>query len=238
MSAITISGRVTPEYAQILSEEALAFVAALQRNFNARREELLARRAVRQRDIEAGVQLDFLPETAAIRSAAWRVAATPEDLQDRRTEITGPVERKMMINALNSGAKVFMADLEDANSPTWDNAIQGQINLGDAVRRRISFTSPEGKEYRLNDKVATIMVRPRGWHMIEKHASLDGRPVSASLFDFGCISSTTRKTSPWQRTVFLSAQAESHLEARRGTMFSSSPRATAVCRPAASVRPC
>ena len=216
MSAITISGRVTPEYAQILSEEALAFVAALQRNFNARREELLARRAVRQRDIEAGIQLDFLPETAAVRSAAWRVAATPDDLQDRRTEITGPVERKMMINALNSGARVFMADLEDANSPTWDNAIQGQINLIDAIRRRISFTSPEGKDYRLNDKVATMMVRPRGWHMIEKHASLDGKPVSASLFDFGLYffhnakELLARGSGPY----FYLPKLESHLEAR------------------------
>ena len=216
MSAITISGRVTPEYAQILSEEALAFVAALQRNFNVRREELLARRAVRQRDIEAGIPLDFLPETAAIRSAAWRVAATPDDLQDRRTEITGPVERKMMINALNSGAKVFMADLEDANSPTWDNAIQGQINLGDAVRRRISFTSPEGKEYRLNDKVATIMVRPRGWHMIEKHASLDGRPVSASLFDFGLhfFHNAKELLARGSGPYFYLPKLESHLEAR------------------------
>ena len=216
MSPITLTGRTTPEYADILSPAALAFVEALQRNFNGRREALLARRAERQRDIEAGVPLGFLPETAGIRSAEWKVASTPDDLQDRRVEITGPVERKMMINALNSGARVFMADLEDANSPTWDNAIQGQINLMDAIRKRIAFSAPDGREYRLNDKVATLVVRPRGWHMLEKHASLDGKPVSASLFDFGLYffhnakELLARGSGPY----FYLPKMESHLEAR------------------------
>ncbi|MBX7213480.1 MAG: malate synthase A [Thermoflexales bacterium] len=216
MSPIKISAPVSVAYATVLSPEALAFVEALQRAFNPRREALLARRAERQRDIEQGVALDFLPETAGIRNADWKVAVTPADLQNRRVEITGPVERKMMINALNSGAPMFMADLEDANAPTWDNVIQGQINLQDAIRRRIAFTAPDGREYALNEKVATLLVRPRGWHMTEKHATLDGAPVSASLFDFGLyfFHNARELLSRGSGPYFYLPKLESHLEAR------------------------
>ena len=181
---IDISARVTPEYAEILTPEAIAFAAKLQRAFVDRRAGLLARRAARQRDLDAGKLPDFLPETRAIREAEWSCASVPADILDRRVEITGPVDRKMIINALNSGARVFMADFEDANTPKWDNNIQGHINLRDAVRRRIDFVSAEGKEYRLNEKVATLFIRPRGWHLPEKHVSVDGAPISGGIFDF------------------------------------------------------
>jgi malate synthase len=170
---------------RILTAEALQFVADLSRRFGATRDDLLARRHQRQLEIVDGRLPDFLPETAAIRERSWRVAPITADLRDRRVEITGPVDRKMIINALNSGASVFMADFEDSNSPTWKNNIEGQLNLRDAVRREIAFDSPEGKQYRLNDRTATLMVRPRGWHLVEKHMLVDGAPVSASLFDFG-----------------------------------------------------
>ena len=162
---IEITGRITPEYAQILTPEAVAFAAKLQRAFGGRRDQLLAKRAVRQAELDAGTLPDFLPETRAIRDADWTCAPYPADISDRRVEITGPVDRKMVINALNSGASVFMADFEDANTPKWDNNIQGHINLRDAIRRRIDYTSPEGKTYRLNDKTAVLFVRPRGWHL-------------------------------------------------------------------------
>src|SRR5205807_3555379 len=145
----------------------------------------LARRVDRRARLAAGEALGFLDETAGVRASAWRVASAPPDLDDRRVEITGPVERKMMINALNSGARVFMADFEDALSPTWDNVVTGQANLIEAVRRTLTFTSPEGKRYALNPRIATLLVRPRGWHLTEKHATFRGQPVSGSLFDFG-----------------------------------------------------
>ncbi len=170
---------------RVLTPEALEFVARLHREFNRTRLDLLQRRADRQAALDAGARFDFPRETSLIRAEEWQVAPTPPDLQDRRVEITGPVERKMMINALNSGARVFMADFEDALSPTWDNVIQGQINLMDAVRRTIELTTPEGKTYRLNAQTATLLVRPRGWHLVEKHVVVDGEPISASLFDFG-----------------------------------------------------
>ncbi|HLY32488.1 MAG TPA: malate synthase A, partial [Ktedonobacterales bacterium] len=213
---VEITGLVTAEYAAILTPDALSFVATLQRAFNARRLELLRARDERQAALDAGRSLDFLPETAEIRAAEWRVATIPADLQDRRVEITGPVERKMIINALNSGAKVFMADFEDANSPTWQNNIEGHINLCDAVRRTISFDSPEGKHYTLNEQTATLLVRPRGWHLVEKHLLVDGQPVSGSLFDFGLYffhnakELITRGTGPY----FYLPKMESHLEAR------------------------
>src|SRR6185295_14133820 len=166
---IDIVGRITPEYAEILTPEAVAFAARLQRAFGGRRAELLSRRAARQRELDAGKMPDFLLETRAIREARWTCAAIPADLLDRRVEITGPVDRKMFINSLNSGSSVFMADFEDANTPKWDNNIQGHINLRDAIRRRIDYVSPEGKAYELNDKLATLFVRPRGWHLPEKH---------------------------------------------------------------------
>jgi malate synthase len=216
MGDVRIVGRMTSEFAQILTEPALDFVASLHREFNLRRKQLLERRAERQQAIDAGHFPDFLPETAHIRESEWRVAPTPPDLEDRRVEITGPVDRKMMINALNSGARVFMADFEDALSPTWENVVQGQINLRDAVRRTISFESPDGRVYRLADKTATLVVRPRGWHLVERHVLVDGEPISASLFDFGLYffhnahELLARNTGPY----FYLPKLESHLEAR------------------------
>src|SRR5215813_9486469 len=173
-----------PAASRILSPEALAFVAQLARTFEDRRRELLAARVTRQQRLLDGERPDFLPETRTIRESDWVVAPIPEDLMDRRVEITGPVDRKMIINALNSGASVFMADFEDSNSPTWQNNLEGQANLRDAVWGTISYTSPDGKRYRLNPQVATLLVRPRGWHLVEKHFLVDREPISASLFDF------------------------------------------------------
>jgi malate synthase len=184
-AGVQINGPVDPAYESILSPEALAFVADLHRRFNQRRRELLQAREERQAEIDAGARLDFLPETQAVREAVWQVGPAPDDLQDRRVEITGPCDRKMVINALNSGAKVFMADLEDASSPIWNNVVEGQQNLYDAVRRTITFANPDGREYRLNPETATLLVRPRGWHLDERHMTVDGEPVSGSLFDFG-----------------------------------------------------
>src|SRR5260370_36776003 len=154
---------------EVLTPQALAFVGRLQREFGSRRQELLRLRDERQRRLDAGEMPQFLVTTSSVRDSEWTVAKAPEDLQDRRVEITGPTDRKMLINALNSGASVFMADLEDANSPTWSNLVEGQVNLIDAIERTLTFTSPEGKEYRLNDKVATLVVRPRGWHLDDRH---------------------------------------------------------------------
>ena len=208
---------VSPEMAEILTPEAVAFVAGLHREFRARRAELLAARVVRQDAFEAGERPDFLPETKHIRDdASWQVAPVPADLQDRRVEITGPVDRKMVINALNSGAKMFMSDFEDSNTPTWHNTILGQINLRDAVNRSISFESPEGKSYALKDEIATLLVRPRGWHLYEKHVLVDGEPISAGIFDFGLFffhnvrEQLSRNTGPY----FYLPKMESHLEAR------------------------
>ena len=213
---ISITGRITPDYAQILTPEAVAFAARLQRVFGGRRAELLARRDARQRAFDAGLLPDFLPETQSVREARWTCAPVPADIVDRRVEITGPVDRKMIINALNSGAKVFMADFEDANTPSWDNNIQGQINLRDAIRRRIDYVSPEGKAYKLNDKIAALFVRPRGWHLPEKHVMIDGEPISGGIFDFGLYffhnakALLARGSGPY----FYLPKLESHLEAR------------------------
>ena len=182
---IAVEAGVAEEHRRILSPEALGFVASLEREFGARRQRLLARRRERRAALAAGESLDFLSHTAPVRDGEWRVAEAPADLQDRRVEITGPAERKMLINALNSGARVFMADLEDALSPTWSNVVGGQAVLLDAVRREVDFTSPEGKRYALNADTATLLVRPRGWHLEQAHVRVDGGPVSASLFDFG-----------------------------------------------------
>src|SRR5579872_6875054 len=166
---------------QILTPEACLFLTKLAREFESRRRELLQRRQTRQRKIDAGVMPDFLPDTADIRESDWTVAPIPKDLLDRRVEITGPVDRKMVINAHNCGANVYMADFEDASTPTWDNLIDGQINLIDAVRRTIAFDDPaSGKHYALNLKVATLLVRPRGWHLPEAHLTVDGEPMSGS----------------------------------------------------------
>ena len=186
LTAIDIRGEIRPEYESILTPDAIAFLADLARQFTVRRDALLQAREARQADIDAGNMPDFLPETAAIREdLSWRVAPAPADLQDRRVEITGPTDRKMVINALNCGAKVFMADCEDANSPTWDNMVDGQINLRDAVSRSITFSNPDGRFYQLNDETATLMVRPRGWHLDESHFVVDGMPIPGGLFDFG-----------------------------------------------------
>ena len=212
---VKILGPYSPEFAAILTPSALAFVAELHRHFEERRRQLLVRRAERQVEFAAGILPDFLPETRRIREQDWTVAPLPADLRDRRVEITGPVERKMIINALNSGARVFMADLEDSNAPTWTNVIQGQINLRDAVRRTISLSTP-AKEYRLNDETAVLMVRPRGWHLLEKHVEVDGEPVSGALFDFGLYffhnahELINRGTAPY----FYLPKLEGHLEAR------------------------
>jgi malate synthase len=213
---IEITGPMAPGYEQILTPEAVAFLGALNHAFNARRLELLERRTERQKAFDAGQLPDFLPETADIRTADWTIAPIPADLQDRRVEITGPVDRKMVINALNSGARVFMADFEDANTPTWSNLIEGQINLRDAVRRTISFSGAEGKEYRLNEQVAVLFARPRGWHLPEKHVVQDGEPMSGSLFDFGLYvfhnahELLARGSGPY---LYL-PKMENHLEAR------------------------
>jgi malate synthase len=214
---VEVKGAVTAEFAEILTPEALRFVAKLEREFRETRRRLLQKRVERQAEIDAGIMPDFLPSTKGIRDdATWKVAAIPADLQNRRIEITGPVERKMMINAFNSGANVFMADFEDANSPTWQNMIQGHINLRDAIDRTISFTSPEGKQYKLNEEIATLMVRPRGWHLEEKHVLVDGKPMSGSLFDFGLcfFHNADRLVAKGTGPYFYLPKLESHLEAR------------------------
>ncbi|RPI20232.1 MAG: malate synthase A, partial [Actinobacteria bacterium] len=213
---IEIIGPVTGRLGEALSPEALVFVADLHRTFAARRSELLRGRRERQARFDGGELPDFLPHTEELRWSGWQVAPAPADLQDRRCEITGPTDRKMMINALNSGARVFMADFEDANSPTWQNMIEGQLNLMDAVRRTITFAKEDGSEYRLDDRVATLMVRPRGWHLEEAHVLVDGQAVSASLFDFGlaffnnAAELIRRDSGPY----FYLPKLESHLEAR------------------------
>lgn len=200
----------------ILTPGALDFVTRLHRAFEGRRKELLRRRKAVQQEIEDGGMPDFLPETRDIRESQWTVGPMPEELADRRVEITGPVDRKMIINALNSGAKVYMADFEDANSPTWANCVEGQANLKEAVNRTITFTSPEGKRYRLADQTAVLFVRPRGWHLSERHLLVDGEPVSGSLFDFGLFFFHNAKTllARGTRPYFYLPKLESHLEAR------------------------
>jgi malate synthase len=213
---VEVMGESLPQVFEILSNEAMALIAKLHRQFNGRRKELLERRNKRQADLDAGILPDFLPETEKIRSRDWTVAPIPSDLSDRRVEITGPTDRKMIINALNSGAKVFMADCEDANAPTWSNMLEGQANLRDAVRRTIEFASPEGKQYRLKEKTAVLVVRPRGWHLVEKHVEVDGEPVSGSVFDFALYffhnarELVNRGSGPY----FYLPKMESHLEAR------------------------
>jgi malate synthase len=204
-------------YQEVLTPEAMAFVVGLQRAFNARRHELLEARVARQRRLDAGGRPDFLEETREIREREWTVAPLPVDLLDRRVEITGPVERKMIINALNSGAKVFMADFEDSTTPTWENVIEGQINLRDAVRRTITFQDEKtGKSYKLIDRPAVLFVRPRGWHLEERHLLVDGEPMSGSLFDFGLYAFHNAKEllARGSGPYFYLPKMESHLEAR------------------------
>ena len=213
---VDVQGDLSEGFEAVLTEDALAFLAGLHRRFNARRRELLARRDVRQVEFDAGIMPDFLSDTEEIRFGAWKVAPTPEDLQQRWAEITGPVDRKMMIGALNSGADAFMADFEDSLSPTWSNVVNGQINARDAVRREITFENPDGSVRTLNDTIATLLIRPRGWHLDEKHVTVDAEPLSASLFDFGlymfhnAAERIARGTGPY----FYLPKLESHLEAR------------------------
>src|SRR3954447_458394 len=212
---VSISGRLSAEFAQVLTPEALAFVAKLHRRFEARRQELLAGRAARQKAFDAGAKPDFLEETRHIRESGWKVASQPQDLLDRRVEITGPTDRKMVINALNSGASTFMADFEDANCPTWHNMVDGKINLRDAVRRSITLEQ-NGKQYRLRDTTAVLIPRPRGWHLDEKHITVDAQPVSGGIFDFALYffhnakELLARGSGPY----FYLPKMESHLEAR------------------------
>jgi malate synthase len=205
-----------PDTERVLTPEAVDFLARLADEFEPRRQEILAARRERAARLAAGERLDFLEETTAVRESDWSVAPAPPDLNDRRVEITGPADPKMTINALNSGAKVFMADLEDSLSPTWANVIGGQAALQDAVRRTLSFTSPEGKDYRLGDTLATLVVRPRGWHLVERHVQVDGAPISGSLFDFGLYffhnagEALRRGSGPY----FYLPKMQSHREAR------------------------
>ena len=217
-SSVPLSLTVTegPLEREVLTEPARAFLATLAARFEAGRRELLARRAVRQQELRDGRPLDFLHETADIRAGDWCVAPIPDDVADRRVEITGPVDRKMIINALNSGANVFMADFEDSNSPTWRNNLEGQLNLRDAVRETIEYKSPEGKQYRLNGNAAVLFVRPRGWHLVEKHVRVGQDAISASLFDFGLFLFHNGATllERGRRPYFYAPKLESHLEAR------------------------
>ncbi|TCT18913.1 malate synthase [Melghiribacillus thermohalophilus] len=212
---VKVVGDIRPGYEEILTSDALKFIAELERNFGRRRKELLQNRHKRQQEFDQGKKPDFLPETRHIREGDWTIAPIPEDLKDRRVEITGPVDRKMIINALNSGAKMFMACFEDASSPTWDNMIQGQLNLRDAVNGTITFED-KGKSYQLNDETAVLIVRPRGLHLEEKHVLVDDQPISGSLFDFGLFfyhnakSLIEKGTGPY----FYLPKLESHLEAR------------------------
>jgi malate synthase len=215
-STIEIHGPMKPAFEWILTPAAVEFLTSLARQFAPRVEELLAAREARQKRIDAGELPDYLPETRSIRDSDWKVASIPADLLDRRVEITGPTDRKMIINALNSGAKVFMADCEDSLSPTWDNVINGQNNLRDAVRRTIELVSDEGKVYRLNRQTAVLIVRPRGWHLLEKHVTFEGKPVPGALIDFGLYlfhnakELANRGTGPY----FYLPKLESHREAR------------------------
>ena len=214
---VEVLGAMNPGFDGILTSQALGFVAGLHRTFNATRRELLRARENRQAEFDAGVKPEFLTDAAAIREGDWSVSPVPRDLQDRRVEITGPVDRKMIINALNSGASVFMADFEDATTPTWSNLLEGQINLRDANARTIDFDDPQsGRRYELSENIATLIVRPRGWHLSEKHVLIDGEPASGSLFDFGLYffhnaqSLIERGSGPY----FYLPKMESHLEAR------------------------
>ncbi|MCW2565915.1 MAG: malate synthase [Mycobacterium sp.] len=215
-AGIEITGPMGDRYDEILTPEALELLADLHRTFDGRRRELLGARDRRYAELAAGGTLDFLEETKDIREGDWQVAPPAPGLADRRVEITGPTDRKMTINALNSGAKVWLADFEDANTPLWDNLVQGQLNLYDAIRRQVDFSSPEGKEYKLGDETATIVVRPRGWHLPEKHVLVDGEPISGSLFDFALyfLHNARQLVDTGRGPYFYLPKMESHLEAR------------------------
>ncbi|MGW0661798.1 malate synthase A [Streptodolium elevatio] len=215
---VTVTGGPVPRGEEILTTEALRFVADLQRRFGGRRTELLAKRQEKRAEIARTGRLDFLPETRGVRESEWRVAAAPPKLRDRRVEITGPADRKMTINALNSGAKVWLADFEDASAPTWHNVVAHQRNLVDAYERRVDFTTAEGKSYTLkpDDELATVVMRPRGWHLDERHVLVDGTPVAGALFDFGLyfFHNAVRLLARGSGPYFYLPKTESHLEAR------------------------
>jgi len=215
VEGVEVRGTVEGRVEEILTADALRFVAGLQREFGETRSLLLRRRSERQERLDAGELPDFLPETQGIREGGWAVAPAPADLRDRRVEITGPTDRKMVINALNSGARMFMADFEDSLSPTWRNVVEGQVNLVDAIERTIELET-DGKRYRLNEEVATLLVRPRGWHLPEKHVLVDGESISASLFDFGLylFHNARRLLERGTGPYFYLPKLESHLEAR------------------------
>jgi len=211
-----ILGCINEDQEGILTPEALEFVSHLHKKFNPTRLALLENRKIRQAEIDSGIMPSFLPETESIRKDDWKTAPIPEDLLDRRVEITGPVDRKMIINALNSGVRVFMADFEDSNSPTWENILNGQINLKDAVKGTISFTNPHGKHYQLNEETSTLMVRPRGWHLNEKNVTVNGEVISASIFDFALyfFHNVNALIASGTGPYFYLPKLESHLEAR------------------------
>jgi len=216
VKGLEIHAPVKGRMEEVLTPEALEFVAGLHREFDSTRQDLLRRRAERMAELHAGGTLDFLDSTREIREGDWTVAPAPKDLQDRRVEITGPTDRKMMINALNSGARGYMADFEDSNSPTWRNMIDGHVNLTEAIERTIEFTQDDGKEYRLNDEVATLLVRPRGWHLPEKHMTVDGEPIAGAFVDFGLFffHNARRLIERGSGPYFYLPKMESHLEAR------------------------
>lgn len=216
VDGVEILGPVSGDHAEILSPEALQFYATLHREFNGRRLELLEARKTRQTAIDNGEMPDFLPETEEIRNSEWKVDPVPPDFADRRVEITGPVDRKMVINALNSGAKCYMADFEDSHAPTWKGTLDGQVNLRDANRRQVDFTAPNGKEYKLGKEIATLIVRPRGWHLPEKHVKVDGELASGSLFDFALyfFHNAQHRLSEGKGTYLYLPKMEHYLEAR------------------------
>jgi malate synthase len=216
VNGVEVRRPVSGRHAEILTSDALEFLAGLHREFDRTRRRLLDERQRRLARLNAGEHLDFRPETQEVRDGDWSVGSIPEDLQDRRVEITGPTDRKMVINALNSGARVFMADFEDSNVPTWDNMVTGQANLVDAVNRTIDFTNPDGKSYKLEDETATLLVRPRGWHLDERHVVVDGAPLAGGLFDFGLYVWHNARTLLDSGTgpYFYLPKLESHEEAR------------------------
>ena len=215
-AGVQVNAPIHPRFDEILTKDALEFVAKLHRAFNGRRQELLKARVARQARIDAGEMPDFLPETRHVREGDWKIAPLPKALECRRVEITGPVEKKMIINAYNSGADSYMTDFEDSNSPNWYNQIQGQVNLFDAVRRKITFTNEAGKEYKLNDKIATLQIRPRGWHLDEKHVTVDGGRVSGGIFDFALVffHNAKEQVARGAGPFYYLPKMESHLEAR------------------------
>jgi malate synthase len=216
-SGVEILAPILGSHAEILTPEAVGFLVDLQRRFNARRKELLEARKARQKKLDSGEKPNFLEGTRTIRESSWTIAPLPADILDRRVEITGPVDRKMIINALNSGAKVFMADFEDSSTPTWNNLLDGHLNLRDAIRRNITYDDPgTGKRYKLNEEVAVLFIRPRGWHLEERHVKVDGEPMSGAIFDFGLYFFHNAKEllALGSGPYFYLPKMESHLEAR------------------------